>query len=478
MVSTILNMLLLGWVLFARNKSQRGLLIGAGISALFVLLHGLIEGMRWQMIPVYGMTLVPIVIWGVRHFTKPKEVNKRVSRIRLILAATLAVLYSFIAVVLPVLLPVFTFEKPTGPYKIGTVSYAWKDDRREELHTPEPGDKRELMIQIWYPASSTAKGKAAPYVSHPDIFAEGYGAALHMPKLLFTSIGFAKTHAIEEADLSDQESSYPVLIFSHSLNGTKNQNTFEIEQLVSHGYIVVGIDHTYRTISVFPDGRAVQFVPQESNTIDYLDQINEEWVEDAKFVLDQVEKLAKNDPDHRFTDRMDLEHIGMFGHSFGGATTTQMLMTDSRIKAAINMDGGLYGKLRIPADGLKKPFLMMSADGTLAGTTHMSDEEIVSQGTTRKDLDKFFADTFARQASVAVGGNYWMTIKNMQHMGFSDMYLISPVFEKSEGVDVHSVHQLINDYSLDFFDHYLKQQPLKLLDQNIGDHPDFSLQKG
>jgi predicted dienelactone hydrolase len=453
--------------------------MGVGVSALFVLLHGLIEGLRWQMIPVYGMTLVPVVIFAVKHFSKPKEVKKKVSRIRLILITTLAVLYSFIAVALPLLLPVFTFEKPTGPYKIGTVSYAWKDDRREELHTPEPGDKRELMIQIWYPASSTAKGKKAPYVSHPDVFADGYSKALHMPKLLFTSIGFAKTNAIEAAELSDQESAYPVLIFSHSLNGTKNQNTFEVEQLASHGYIVVGIDHTYRsTISVFPDGRTVQFVPQESNTIDYLDKINDEWVEDAKFVLDQVEKLAKNDPDHRFTDRMDLERIGMFGHSFGGATTTQMLMTDSRIKAAINMDGGLYGKLRIPADGLKKPFLMMSADDTLSGTEHMSDAYIASQGTTREELSQFFEDTFARQTSVAMGGNYWMKIKNMKHMGFSDMYLISPLFEKSEGVDVQRVHQLINDYSLDFFDHYLKQEPLKLLDQNIGDHPGFSLQKG
>ncbi|MCE5172718.1 acetylhydrolase [Paenibacillus profundus] len=479
MLSTIFNILLLGWFIFARNKSQRGLLVGFGISAIVVLIHGLIEGMRWQMIPVYVMTLIPIVIFAYRYMFKSKEVKKKASRIRVILITILAVLYSFIAVALPLLLPVFTFEQPTGPYKIGTVSYDWKDDRREETNTSEPGDKRELMVQIWYPASSTTKGKTAPYVSHPDIFANGYSKALNMPKLLFTSIGFVKTHAIEEAELSDKESTYPVLLFSHGLNGVKNQNTFEVEQLASHGYIVVGIDHTYHsTTSVFPDGRVVHFVPQESNTIDYLDKLNEKWVEDATFVLDQVEKLAKNDPDHRFTGRMDLEHIGMFGHSFGGATTAQMLMTDSRIKAAINMDGGLYGKLRIPADGLKKPFLLMSADDTLTGTENMSDENIASQGTTREELTKFFSDTFARQESVTVGGNYWMKIKHMKHMGFSDMYLISPVFERMEGVDVRSVHRLINEYSLDFFDHYLKQQPFHLLEQNIGDHPEFTLQRG
>jgi predicted dienelactone hydrolase len=244
MLSTVFNILLLGWLIFARNKSRRGLLIGFGISAIVVLIHGLVEGMRWQMIPVYAMTFVPLGIFALRLIVKSKEGNKKVSRIRILLITALAGLYASIAVTLPLLLPVFTFEKPTGPYKIGTVSYSWKDEQREESYTPDPDDKRELMVQIWYPASSTAKGKTAPYVSNPDIFAEGYSQALHLPKMLFTSLGLVKSHAIENAEISDKESQYPVLFFSHSLNGVKNQNTFEFEQLVSHGYIVVGMDHT------------------------------------------------------------------------------------------------------------------------------------------------------------------------------------------------------------------------------------------
>ncbi|MDK8181317.1 acetylhydrolase [Paenibacillus sp. UMB4589-SE434] len=479
MLTAIFNVLMLGWVIFAPNKSQRGLLVGFGASAVLVLIHGFSEGMRWHMIPIYVMTIVPIVIAALRYKFKPKEVRQGTSRIRTIMITVLAFIYCSIAVALPLLLPVFTFEKPKGPYSIGTVSYDWKDNRREEIYTSAPNDKRELMVQIWYPASSASKGERTPYVAYPDLFANGYSKALNMPKPLFTSIGLVKTHAVEGAALSDKEPEYPVLLFSHSLNGAKNQNTFEIEQLVSHGYIVVGIDHTYHsTTTVFPDGRVVHFVPQESNTIDYLDKLNDKWVEDATFVLNQIEELTQHDPDNRFTGRMDLERIGMFGHSFGGATTVQMLMKDSRIKAAINMDGGLYGKLRVPADGLKKPFLMMSADDTLTGTEKMSDEYIASQGTTRADLTKFFRDTFARQESVTAGGNYLMTIKNMKHMGFSDTYLMSPLYERMEGVDIRSAHRLINDYSLDFFNHYLKQQPFKKLEQSIGDHPEFTLQKG
>lgn len=230
-------------------------------------------------------------------------------------------LYSLIAVSLPLLLPVFKFEKPTGPYKIGTVTYDWKDEQREETLTPTSGDKRELMVQIWYPASSSAKGKMAPYLSNPDVFVSAYSQNLDIPELLFTSMKYVKTHAIEHAEISDKEAAYPVLLFSHGIGGHKSHNTFQIEHLASYGYIVVGIDHTYNSIaSVFDDGRVANFIPQETS-VKHLDELNKVWVADAKFVLNQVEKLAKGDPNHRFTGRMDMKNVGMFGHSFGGSTS-------------------------------------------------------------------------------------------------------------------------------------------------------------
>lgn len=473
MLLIIFNVLLIGWIIFAKNKSQRGLLITFGISAIIMLTHGIIEGIRWQMIPAYVLTAVPLLIFVVKSMSKPEKTEQRTvkkrSLAKLVMVTALAIIYSSVAVALPLILPIFTFEKPTGPYKIGTVTYDWTDDQREETLTPDPGDKRELMIQIWYPADSKAKGKTDSYLSNPDVFAVGYSKVLNLPSFLFTTFGYVKTHAFENAEISNQEATYPVLLFSHGFSGHKNQNTFQIEQLVSHGYIVVGIDHTYSsTASVFSDGRVVNYVPQDTGSIAYLDKANEGWVADASFVLDQVEKLAENDPDNRFTGRMDMNNVGMFGHSFGGATSTQMIMTDSRVKAAINMDGVLYGKLRVSEEGLKKPFMMMSADDSIRDTKSTDDMEFV----------KFMEETLPRYKHVAVGGNYWMKIKDMKHMGFSDLYLFSPLYEKMEGVDIRKAHRLINEYSQDFFDHYLKQQPFKLLEQNIGEHPAFTLQKG
>lgn len=471
MASTILNVLLLGWILFARNKTQRGLLIGFGASAIVVMAHAFIEGMRWQMIPVYALTLLPILVLAGRRLFKPrkeKDGYKKRPLIRWISTIVLATLYSAIAIALPILLPIFTFEQPTGPYKVGTVTYDWKDEQREETFTSEPGDPRELMVQIWYPADSQAKGHIASYITNADVFAEGYSTILNLPKVLFTTFGYVKTHAIESAELSQVESAYPVLLFSHGFSGHKNQNTFQVEELASHGYIVVGIDHTYSsTASVFADGRVAPYVQQDLNSPSYLDQANAGWVEDAKFVLDQVERLANDDPDNRFTGRLDLQNVGMFGHSFGGATSTQMLMEDERIKAAMNLDGVLYGKQRIPAGGLAKPFLMMSADGSLNSVQQIQEPE----------LRQMMEGLLARYEHVAEGGNYWMKVNHMTHMGFTDLYLLSPLFERMEGVDVRQAHRLINVYSLDFFNHYLKRQPLQLLEQNIGEHPDFTLQK-
>ncbi|NWL88568.1 acetylhydrolase [Paenibacillus sp. 79R4] len=471
MASTILNVLLLGWILFARNKTQRGLLIGFGASAIVVLAHAFIEGMRWQMIPVYALTLLPILVLAGRRLFKPrkeKDGYKKRPLIRWISTIVLATLYSAIAIALPILLPIFTFEQPTGPYKVGTVTYDWKDEQREETFTSEPGDPRELMVQIWYPADSQAKGHTASYITNADVFAEGYSTILNLPKVLFTTFGYVKTHAIESAELSQVESTYPVLLFSHGFSGHKNQNTFQVEELASHGYIVVGIDHTYSsTASVFADGRVAPYVQQDLNSPSYLDQANAGWVEDAKFVLDQVERLANDDPDNRFTGRLDLQNVGMFGHSFGGATSTQMLMEDERIKAAMNLDGVLYGKQRIPAGGLAKPFLMMSADGSLNSVQQIQEPE----------LRQMMEGLLARYEHVAEGGNYWMKVNHMTHMGFTDLYLLSPLFERMEGVDVRQAHRLINAYSLDFFNHYLKRQPLQLLEQNIGEYPDFTLQK-
>ncbi|WP_342437593.1 hypothetical protein NSS79_32630 [Paenibacillus sp. FSL L8-0436] len=85
---------------------------------------------------------------------------------------------------------------------------------------------------------------------------------------------------------------------------------------------MVGINHTYSSLaSVFPDGRVALFDSQgrkgcEELQFDFMDKLNQTWVRDVKFVLDELEALNGNDSHDRFTGHLDLERLGMFGHSF------------------------------------------------------------------------------------------------------------------------------------------------------------------
>ncbi|UOK63043.1 hypothetical protein MT997_34085 [Paenibacillus sp. OVF10] len=60
--------------------------------------------------------------------------------------------------------------------------------------------------------------------------------------------------------MSDASRSYPVVLFSPGVRSARYQSMTAIEELVSHGYIVVGMDHPYTSARVtFPDGRKVSY---------------------------------------------------------------------------------------------------------------------------------------------------------------------------------------------------------------------------
>jgi hypothetical protein len=42
---------------------------------------------------------------------------------------------------------------------------------------------------------------------------------------------------------------------------------------------------------------------------------------DVSFLVDSMTELDASDPGGRFSGKIDLEHVGLTGHSFGGLTT-------------------------------------------------------------------------------------------------------------------------------------------------------------
>lgn len=158
-----------------------------------------------------------------------------------------------------------------------------------------------------------------------------------------THLGLTKTHSYQDAKPLQVKEKFPLLLFGHGMELYGQQNTFQLEELASQGYVVIALNFTgYAATTIFPNGKRIDSVPIEF-TPNALNNMVRNWEQDTTFILNEV---IKGNFDKNFTaiaNLIDDDKIGMFGHSYGGATAAQMLVKDNRIKAAIDMDGGLYG---------------------------------------------------------------------------------------------------------------------------------------
>jgi hypothetical protein len=82
---------------------------------------------------------------------------------------------------------------------------------------------------------------------------------------------------------------------------------------------------------------------------------------DASFVLDQLSRLTQLDPRSPLAGHLDLRHVGIIGHSIGGAAAVQVIAADPRFKVAVNLDGKLLGSQS--AAHLNRPLLWVQSDG-------------------------------------------------------------------------------------------------------------------
>jgi predicted dienelactone hydrolase len=307
----------------------------------------LVEGPRWQMVPAYILSFLFAFALFRLVAQRPKPNHQRsLTRLTAIVSTSLGLLVLAISTALPMAFPVFKFPTPHGPYGIGTLTYHWVDAGRPELFTTNPTDHRELMVQVWYPAQSSMSAKRAPYIQDGYVLAP-LARLLHLPGFVFQYLKYIKTNAIPGAPMASGAASFPVLVLSHGRGGFRQENTSQVEELVSHGYIVAAIDHTYAAAGViFPDGRRVSLDPRmlfrktEDSYIPYLAQ-------DVSFTLDQLATINRSDPNAVLTGRLDLQRAGMFGLSLGGEITAEACRFDPRLKACLIMD------VWMPADVVK-----------------------------------------------------------------------------------------------------------------------------
>jgi predicted dienelactone hydrolase len=443
----VVNILVLaGCVLVSRmSLLSRG---AAAAAVLLTALHFGFEGCRWQMVPGYLATglLVMACAWP--------------GALQLRFWATSGIVVCLVgAAVLGTILPVFSFPAPTGPFPIGSVIRHFIDPTREEHQSGRTREPRELMVQIWYPAEGTGERQ--------------FYRATTPPNLKNAHLRLVRLHSCGGVPVAGTRPRYPVLVFSPAWTGNCNQYTVLAEELASHGFIVVGIDHPYGSDPTsFPDGRVIR-----TTLHGWLDYSSDESLRasrlvaetqlsirtaDVRFVLDELQRLDRNDPDGLLTGRVDTLVVGAFGHSFGGAVAAEVCAIDERFLAGINFDGIVFGESC--ANGVLKPFLYVSDDSPVPTATELAK----ATGPHKRYLAHIAEDVRSVRRSLSENGGYWLKIRGASHMNFSDSPLYTPIKQitGAGSVNARRAFVIINEYARSFFEKHLLARDNCLLNQS------------
>jgi len=237
---------------------------------------------------------------------------------------------------------------------------------------------------------------------------------------------------------------FPVIVFSHGLGGSREGYKYLGSHWASYGYVSVHVDHLGSdTAALKQSARPLRELRRAA-----ADPQNAlERPLDVRFVLDQLAKI--NQGGSPLAHRLDLQRVGVAGHSFGAWTTLVVAgqvpgpryggapLADPRVKAAIAMSAPVprknerfdrvYGGIHIP---------ILHMTGTL------DDSPI---GETRAAERRIPYD------HIRGADQYLVTFQGGDHMIFSGRLISSERGEKDA-----RFQNLIRQGTVAFWDAYLK----------------------
>ena len=321
---------------------------------------------------------------------------------------------------------------PTGAHAVGRERVVLVDTQRPELHTAGSGDVRSVPVVLWYPAEADT-GTPAPYVDDLDSIGEGLTAsgALSGPEV--AGLQFVRTDALDGAAMASGR--HPVIILSPGNQTNVAFYASLAEEMASHGYLVVGVDHAFQVAATgIVDGQ-VALYDESMDVGDPAASVAakiEERVADVTFVLDSLRSGDANLAP--FGANADLDRIGILGHSNGGLTAFEVCRLDVSIDACLNMDGqgagGPFGN-QLEASAPTAPFLFLTKE---------------------TDLHPIIGERFEAAPASAVRA----VVPDASHDSFTDGPLFHPGINPLT-TSAERVMTSVRSVTVAFFDQWLKE---------------------
>ncbi|MCB1051875.1 MAG: dienelactone hydrolase [Acidobacteria bacterium] len=246
-----------------------------------------------------------------------------------------------------------------------------------------------------------------------------------------------------------QASNAPIVLFSHGLGGSRTNNAFLAIHWAKRGYVTVFLQHPGSDESVWRE------LPPSQRYAAMKDAASAKNLklrtEDVPAVLDQL-AIWNHEATHRLYQAMDLNRIGMSGHSFGAGTSqavggqwyplVRSRWWESRIDAAV-----MFSPSAPQRGDLKKAFGSVSIPWFLFTGTE-DDSPIGGQSA---------ADRLKVFPALPPGDKYECVLFGARHSAFGDRDL------PGDSGRNPNHHRILLAFTTAYWDAYLKQNPAALV---------------
>ena len=321
---------------------------------------------------------------------------------------------------------------PSGSYPVGRTGMSWMDPSRPETHTKDLSDTREVVATIWFPAQE-GTGSRAGYIESAD----GLVASGEISRPAAAALRFVRDPALSGARISAKRATYPVVIFSPGNATNAGFYASIVEELASRGYIVVGIDHPYQVAAVKLAGGQVAVYDRTDERGAAAGKIRER-VADIRVALDRLAGMKA--AGESVGPHLDLERVGIMGHSNGGIAAVEACKADARLRACMNIDGQLAGgpfSYEEQAGAPGQPFMYLTKES---------------------EIHPVLAERFEAGGS----GTFRVVVPAAAHDHFGDGALFKPTLNPFARTS-DDVIEVARGFSRAFFDHTLLGQPVEAL---------------
>ncbi|KAL3419614.1 PAF acetylhydrolase [Phlyctema vagabunda] len=348
---------------------------------------------------------------------------------------------------------------PAGPYRVSLTNTELVDTKRSDPWGFDQIPSRRVVVSRFDPylPKSCSRSQRVPYMT-PGVASEEDRilGPYEWPTGVLSQVELE--FCVPRKPKVSRDT--PVVLFSPGGNTTRFYYSALASEVASRGYSVITIDHPFETdIVEFTDGTVAYGGHYSARTnLTFAETAISVRAADMSFVLDTI-GLTNPKKDKALA----------FGHSFGGAATAEAMRLDPRIRAGVNLDGLLYGKVVKTGfeekPGIKQHFVLWGAQG------HNSTED--------PDWNSFWAAL--EQEKV------WkreLSLKGGAHGAFWDLNLIADVadvrgqFGQYTEEDLISklpgkrVYQVVAEYLDDFFQFVAKGGNEDLLKGPSDEYPE------